>query len=803
MSRTNPASPSPQSAGRQPRSSRGTWFDWRTAVAVVWLVGFFLFFYSFGLPNNPEPENSRPELWKDLPFLLIEIVDPSSAADQLASGWVYFPQRYDLIAIAAIILAGAWGLGHLLLRVLRPPLPARCVERTVFAFAVGLSGLSLLTLGCGLAGQLSRTLLGTLLLSFLAVELGIRTLWEPNGDPQSLTKAALKQANPWFTWDRALVVTCIVVIVPFLMAILLGALLPSIDFDAKEYHLQGPKEFFQQGRITFLPHNVYTSFPFLTEMLSLLAMVLADDWFEGALAGKGVLASFAPLTALALYAAGRRWFTPAVGWLAATVHLTTPWIYRISITAGAEGGLSFYLFAATFATMIAIETLSAEKTSYRQVVLAGLLAGSAMACKYTGIVQVVIPLGLALCVAPILLKLPGSNRRQTALRVVSLFVLGVALTVGPWLVKNSVETGNPTYPLLYTVFGGEDWDADLNAKWRPAHAPPHHLLSDFGAKLIDVIARSDWLSPLLFGLAPLALFAAGPKRMVRWLWLYVLFLFLAWWILTHRIDRFWVPLIPLVSLLAGVGAASRSNVVWKFGCGLVMAAAIVFNLGYVTTALCGFNAYLADLEQARQEAESMTGGIEFLNKRLGPDAKVLCIGEAQVFDTRFPVVYNTVFDRSIFQQWCATEQPDVPAAELPLRDPANIRKKFSDEGITHLFVNWIEILRYRIPGSYGYTDFVRPEVFEKLQEAGVLGQPLTVGTIERSGSSPEENIGESAAWQPRLKTMDDGRKVLVPSIQQALSESNQRELDRWAPSLMATDKGERVLIRFQIFPVKR
>ena len=42
----------------------------------------------------------------------------------------------------------------------------------------------------------------------------------------------------------------------------LGAMLPTIDFDAIEYHLQGPKEYFQAGRIAFLPHNVYTSMPF-------------------------------------------------------------------------------------------------------------------------------------------------------------------------------------------------------------------------------------------------------------------------------------------------------------------------------------------------------------------------------------------------------------------------------------------------------------------------------------------------------------------------------------------------------------
>ncbi len=66
----------------------------------------------------------------------------------------------------------------------------------------------------------------------------------------------------------------------------LGSMTPDVDFDVGTYHFEGPKEYFQNGRITFLPHNVYTNFPFLTEMFALLGMVLHGDWYWGAVAGK-------------------------------------------------------------------------------------------------------------------------------------------------------------------------------------------------------------------------------------------------------------------------------------------------------------------------------------------------------------------------------------------------------------------------------------------------------------------------------------------------------------------------------------
>ena len=92
---------------------------------------------------------------------------------------------------------------------------------------------------------------------------------------------------------------------PFLLVMALGAMLPTIDFDAIEYHLQGPKEYYQAGRIAFLPHNVYTSMPFGVEMLHLLGMEVLGDWWWGALAGQLLVACFAPAAAVLIAADGQ------------------------------------------------------------------------------------------------------------------------------------------------------------------------------------------------------------------------------------------------------------------------------------------------------------------------------------------------------------------------------------------------------------------------------------------------------------------------------------------------------------------
>ena len=311
------------------------------------------------------------------------------------------------------------------------------------------------------------------------------------------------------------------VAIPFLFVMWLGSMSSDADYDVGTYHFEGPKEYFQNGRITFLPHNVYTNFPFLTEMFALLGMVLDGDWYWGAIAGKCALFACAPLTALGLYAAGRRWFSPAAGLLAAVVYLSTPWIDRVTIIALAEGGMTFFLFATLFAAMLAVDRMQAGRAAERWVLMTGLLAGSGMGCKYTGLMQVVIPAAIGLALASWIIGrryAEGTKEGRTDVTAISktgtartvafnlaVFVAGVALTTGPWLVKNLYFTGNPVYPLAYTIFGGRDWNPQLNAKFVPAHSPKDHRLSDLGTKLVDVAADNDWSSPLLFGLAPLAL----------------------------------------------------------------------------------------------------------------------------------------------------------------------------------------------------------------------------------------------------------------------------------------------------------
>lgn len=721
----------------------------------AWLIGFVIFFSTFDLPNNRPA--TRRDVWPLVPMQLLEIVWPLPEPDAPPSGWQFLPQRLPAIGVGLAIVGAGTGLGLLVVSRLPGFNDLTRSERLFFAGGAGLSLWSLLTLALGVAGALQPGVHWGLTLAGLAAAVATgRTSLQPAADSKRPTPA-----------PTPLVAAALLVFVPMAWAMLLGACTPQVDFDVVEYHLNGPKEWFQRGRIAFLPHNIYTSFPFLTEMLLLSGMVLRNDVHAGALAGQVSLTAFSALAAVGLYAAGRRWFSPSAGWLAALVWLTTPWTYRLSIIAYAEGGLSFYVLASFLA---AHEACARKQPAW--FALTGFLSGSAMACKYPGLISVVVPVAVG-CAARLWRQ---RIAWRSLVRWMSLYATGAALAVGPWLVKNGIETGNPVYPLAYSIFGGRDFDAETNVRWVRAHAAPSYAsindrLRDFYLRCEDVVANNDWHSPLLFGLAPLAFFGWRERRAgVVSAWLFVAWMFAAWFFLTHHIDRFWAPMIPVVALLAGGGAAAFATRPARIVGGLAIAACVAFN-ATICSLIGGYNAGLTDLAFAQRVAErTVTPELAWLNheyaeRRLPEDFKLLCVGEAATFHARFPVLYHTVFDRCLLEEWCAAG----PGPDYPLKPAEEMRRALRERGVTHVFVNWREILRYREPGSYGYTDFAHPRQFRRLQEAGVLGAALSL----------PESLGLA-------RLTDDRRK----------------QLDAWAPELIVKYRGDEAYVSGQIFPVR-
>lgn len=696
--RRRPASATPGPA--KPGSRLAAWLVLGGLAAYSWL------FFNASLPSIFDPELGRPLRRFELYKLLLLF------PERYWEAWFGSPARLSLldrlpIALTAAALVGVSGMaGWLLLRLTRAATGLSRLETVVFSLGIGFNAVSLYVLAVGLAGWLRHAWVfvapgaGVLVGAAIAarrLEWGQRR--EITDGPVNGT-AAGRELGPRWLWLGA----------PFAMAILLAAMLPPADFDVREYHLQAPKEFFLEGQIRFLPHNVYANMPLGMEILSLPAMSVWSDWWLGALVGKTILGLFAPLGALAVYCAGRRWYSPLCATVAALVYVSTPWIARVCGDGLIEGASAFYLFLAWYGIRLWREGQGEPGWKFRWLLISGWLAGAAAACKYPGMIFVVLPLAVVVLFDRFATReglLPSLARLNW--RPLAMYLLATVAACGLWYGKNWGLTGNPTYPLLYEVFNGRTRNPDLNARWVRVHHPPNFALSDLAGRVADVAWRSEWLNPLAAPLAGLALASSVRRRQAAGPLLFFGFVLVAWWLLTHRIDRFWIPALPLLSLAAGIGAAGCNTEGRLHLLRGLLVTGLFLNLALVTGV--AYNRYFLPLHDLRSDPQRVDPWHLYFNGLQGR-ASVLLVGDAAVFDLQPPVLYNTVFDESILEQI---------ARNRPTRE---IQDELDRLGVGYVYVNWSEIGRYRSPGNYGFTDFITPELFDTLIKQGVLRPAL-------------------------------------------------------------------------------
>ena len=698
----------------------------------------------------------RLDLLLTLDDAFFPAVDPA-----IRTGFVYLPQRFPAWGIAAAVWAGACGWGVMLLRSGGVPPPRRspgsepnrslrrnrkrwCGTVETWAFAAGLGMATLWTLAflLGAAGWLNGwTAWGLVLVGCAGFVVDVSpTRKRGRNAPAPHTGSGAIDATPASLARRAHDLWPLLATLPFLALLPPAATLPATDFDVKEYHLEAAKEFFIAGRVTHLPHNVYTDFPLGTETVLLLGMTLAGDWRAGALAGQATLAGFVPLAGLATYCAGRRLFGSAAGVWAAVIFLTSPWAVRFAAHPLAEGGLTAFLALTLLAGTIAVRRR--RSPSVRPAVLLGLCAGAAFACKYPAAVQAVIPAGLAVAAGW------RTGGRATGKKLAA-FAAATLVFAGPWLVRNLLNTGNPVFPLLWSVFGGEGWDAATDARWRAVHGPPEFAPSRLPHWFAGPLGADLHHTVLVPAFVPLA-FLHRRTRRVGWVFGLTAGLLVAWYALTHRIDRFWAPLLPALAVLAGAGAtwcfppraaglnpaAPRARAdAWRWVRGGLLAVAAAYNLAAAVTFAVPLPP-TADLSDATAVAVETTAPlIDTLNDRPGPNAVVLLVGEAQVFDGRFTPRYRTTWDGS-------------PLPDLAAVPPDEARAWLADRGVTHVAVNWGEVLRYR--RTYGFDERVTGSAFDRLVAGGVLGAGEIVAGRPASDLSASERAEVRAFAPDRL-----------------------------------------------------
>ncbi len=481
-------------------------------------------------------------------------------------------------------------------------------------------------------------------------------------------------------------------------------------YDTLEYHLQCPKEYFDSGRIAYLPHNVYANFPAGVEMLYLLCMIILDDSIGAAVTANYVHAMLAFLTVGAAWLAGREW-SPRAGIVSGLSVGTTGWLVYLSGLAYVENGMLFFGTMSLAALLRALR--SSTKHSLKWIAVSGVLCGFACGCKYIAVAMFAGPLTVACFL------IAGTSFADRT-RGAAVFLGAALIAFSPWLIKNTAMTGNPVFPLADSVFQASPpgWDDATRARWNASHvaaADERSIAARFRMLWRRFVLDDDERPThgdrragfLVVGLGLVGLWRRRRDRVDVLLVAIIVLQALIWLFMTHLFARFAVVLLVPLSLLAGRAVLRPGGPQGVTLLVLIVIAGAAWNFKHVRR-------MIAREAQSRGMAAWIYKGdlpgyeyFKVVNEQLPPDAHVLLVGDAKAFYFRRRVDYCVVYNRNPFVEAIRAAQTES--------DVLNWLRK---QGYTHILVNWLEVDRLRRT-TYRYPAEIASELFERLGKGGL------------------------------------------------------------------------------------
>ena len=455
------------------------------------------------------------------------------------------PRNIGYLFPVALFIVSCFGPGDILLSLLRVPIKER-LSRIVFAVCFGLIAWTLAITAAGVAGFLIKPVL----YAFLAIALAATAYraW--------ITLPTLKRTNFEEVRDRWSGVFPIVLVALLgfnLYLALLGALGPEVEYDARWYHLAMALRYAIHGRLYDLvadTHSIIFGFPQYQETLYAAMIVMFGLPAAKVLSWTGLLLTIGAIFVFALEFYRR----PVLGLLASLLFVSTPIVAWSASTASNDLAQAPFTALAIFAFL-----RWKDQRRFSWLAVSGMLCGYGLSIKPFSVALALV-LG-ALVVAITLWEASHSANndgkvnvargiRQAAWTLVP-FALGAFLVAVPGIVRSTLITGDPLFPIFTSLSHGGRWWWFVKAA---AHSP-HRSLVDFltlpWSITFDTIRRRDIIGPVLLLAAPLVLarlLLSRPQRFERWLSA-VIILWLGLWYWLAPEARYAESLFPMGALL--------------------------------------------------------------------------------------------------------------------------------------------------------------------------------------------------------------------------------------------------------------
>lgn len=533
-----------------------------------------------------------------------------------------------MMALAVLLLQtlSCFGFGAALLRVLRIDQSFQWVERASWSFVLGMGMLGWLFFFLGVAGQLSSF---PMLVLLLAGAPGLVLLGRPE----------TTMGDSWTALERLLIGALLVA----LLLDCLEGLSPPADADTLAYHFATPKLFWQEGGIFFIPRAVDGAAPMLLQMTYTSALGLGG---EKALTLWAMVSGWG--AAWMLFVLARNKMSRAWALAITLVWLTTPAV----LYGGGSGQVEVRNAGFVLLTIAAL--MRGRETGWlRYVALAGLAAGLFVATKYTGL----------LFVAAVGIALLTFNRRP--LQIIAFG--GMAVLAGfQWYLWNFIHTGDPVFPMLYSLLGGSHylyWDASHSEALRGdlflgERAVPNSPLWMLAYPFLATLATSTAFDSERAGMGPFLLlilpFAVGGgwryrRRVLSSPWLVTLValsVFYGLWFLSGSSQRVrhLVPVYPVALLVfayLAVRWTESAKAVWPTCLAVLLTLSVQF-AGHGASSI-NYARHLFAGETRESYYERNVSGwqaVEWINANLTVNDRVLFVNRQLNYLIKVPSYYS-------------------------------------------------------------------------------------------------------------------------------------------------------------------
>ncbi|MBN1383895.1 MAG: glycosyltransferase family 39 protein [Elusimicrobia bacterium] len=573
------------------------------------------------------------------------------------------------ILLAAVFLFSAFSIGRILLK--RSGIKwFNSLEEIVFSVGFGLGIIAYLIFIMGILKMLY-----TLPIIVMIVLFSIAGVLDLKRNP---VKMILIEDRLSFIDIFAFILLSIAILLN-----LAGALSPEIFYDSLVYHLAVPNYYKLHNEILNMPYVFYSNLPLVHGMLFTAGIMIKNEFVA-----KLINYSAGVLTCAVLFSIAIRYFNYKIGLWACLVYYTIMHVMTSSWSCGTEMMLTFFGILSLYSIM---NYTSEEK---RWLIVSAIFAGLSMSVKYTGLFVAV-----GVLVTYIFLE---KNLSLKTIKNIFIWGLISSVIVMPWLVKNYIYKNNPVYPFMSDIFPKEPYSDYEKFKEFTIETRQFEKLG-IGNWLkhpwlvtMGKVPNSEHFTPLFLFLLPLIIILGKPSNALKYVIIYFLLVWITWSFSSTMI-RFMMPAFPAAGLIiayylkTGLYKSLKQILLWVV---LFTCFFSIYMSGWIYYIQGGWNVVTG--RQSKEDFLATThssypygyyAGVEFINKNLPKDSKILFIGDGRSFYIeRVPVVSSAQDMTPLVEYAKASKNAD----ELYL--------KMKRKGITHIFFNLGEARR--LGGNY-------------------------------------------------------------------------------------------------------